>query len=125
MSPLSGTTPDYLENAGKHIIPAFEQGKGIEMDSANLQAWSQFGLAGLITGACLIGFAVIGRYMLEQLKKSSESQHDFLLSLMKEHRDERDKWRGAIEDLTKKTTDAVERNTIAIAKNSEILSSLK
>jgi len=95
------------------------------MDADNLQAWSQFGLAGLITGACLIGFSVIGRYMLDQLKKSSESQHEFMLNLMKEHREERDKWRFAIEELTRKTADAVERNTIAIAKNSEILSSLK
>jgi hypothetical protein len=95
------------------------------MDPDNLQAWSQFGLAGLITGACLIGFGIIGRYLLEQLKKNSDSQHEFLRDLMKEHREERDKWRSSIEDLSRKTTDAIERNTSAISKNSEILSSLK
>ena len=91
----------------------------------SLQAWSQFGLAGLVTGACVLGFGIVGKYILEQLKKSSESQHEFLITLVKEHREERDKWRSAIEDVTRKTSDAVDRNTAAILKNSEILSSLK
>lgn len=91
----------------------------------SLQAWSQFGLAGLVTGACILGFGIVGKYVLDQLKKSSESQHEFLITLVKEHREERDKWRSSIEEVTKKTTEAVDRNTSAILKNSEILSNLK
>ena len=97
----------------------------IAVDTETLTAWSQFGLAGLVTGACLFGFTIIGRYMIEQMKKNSDSQHEFLLKLMSEHREERDKWRSSIEELTKKTAEAIERNTTAIGRNSELLSSLK
>jgi len=90
-----------------------------------LQEWSQFGLTGLIIGACFVGFGIVGKYILSQLKKNADSQHEFLIQVVGEHRSERKEWREAIQQITKDTTAAVERNTAAINQNTEVLTTLK
>lgn len=88
---------------------------------STLAIWSQFGLAGIVIGTLFAGFGIVGRYVLAQLKKNDDSQHQFLLQVVSEHKQERAEWRQSIKEMTEHTVDALEKNTLAIQRNTDAL----
>lgn len=88
---------------------------------ATIQLWSQFGLAGLVIGTLFAGFAIVGKYVLNQLQKNDEAQHAFLQQVVGEHKLERAEWKASIEKVVGQTCDAIEKNSIALEKHTDVI----